>query len=254
MTQEHLPARSAGNSATIKEAPLPGTTVEPAALRSWDDGLTVPNLCEACNQNGTKWRFVDEYKHWRESGLESLRRYCRREQRLNPGRLIPGELIELQLGYDRMPGRFARYVVSMFLAAQQNERLVAEHPQLLNAVAPSPTGGPPGACDISPARLLLAFANQNTFVMTDSMLELTLDLGGKTRSGLHVPPGSSSATDLRMLVFTPFAFTLVASGPTPKGAGLEISSWTQFEHGQRLRKSLLRLDIPALGMNMPPRV
>jgi len=253
MTEEHVPARSAGNAERIRQQPFPGDE-SAAVMRTWEQGLTFPTLCSACNANGSRWGYVREYRAWRESGIDSLKAYCKRVKRHGKGLLVPGEIIPLQLTYDRMPGRFARYVIGMLFAVQRNERLAVEHPHLLDAVKPSTDDKVPRPCEISPVRMYLNFANHNTFVMTDSALEVNVNLGGRTDSGLHVPPGRSTVTDFQVIIVTPFAFVFVLDGPTPANAGVDVSSWTTFGHHQRVDRKMRKMDMPAYAMGFPPKV
>jgi hypothetical protein len=250
MTDEHLPARSAGNADPINEMLGPGEAPDQRVLRSWANGLALPTLCEHCNGNGTRWRYVSEYARWREAGVKSLDQYCRMKARYAPAKLVPGELIALRLNYDRMAGRFARYVIGMFLAAQRSPDLVLQHPQLLRAVEPVPGGEVPGPFDMSPARLFLAFANRRSMLMTDTAFELRFGMPGQRASGLVVPAAASNATGFRVMVFSPFAVTLITSGDDLPLAGFDISGWTQRTHHQRIAKTERRVQLPAFGLSV----
>jgi hypothetical protein len=102
--------------------------------------------------------------------------------------------------------------------------------------------------------MYLSFANHNTFVMTDSALEINVALGGRTDSGLHIPSGQSIATDFQVIIVTPFAFVFVLDGPTPDNAGYDISHWTTFGHHNRVDRKMKTIDIPAYAMGFPPKV
>jgi hypothetical protein len=248
MTAEHIPAHAAGNSGPSSELAWPDGSEPATALQSWPDGFVAETLCRPCNENGSRWKFVDEYTAWRNEAISAVDHYAKAERRLAPAKLIPNELIPFPMSYDRMPGRFSRYVVGLFLAAQRNELLHASNPHLMDAVTPSAGRGSPTGCDVSPARLFMAFANQNTIIGCDAALSVSVGLPGQTAGGLHLPAAPTRHTEFRLLVLPPFAFTLITAGPDLPGVGIDISRWTTVDHHGRVRKTDRLITVPAFGL------
>jgi hypothetical protein len=252
MTAEHIPARSAGNTGPVGQISSSVEEREADALESWVDGFALPTLCETCNGNGSRWKFIDEYKAWRQCAIDGMQRHCEEHGRVKPAKFVPGELINLAIDYDRMPGRFARYVIGMFLATQRDEGLVVSSPQLFAAVTASEEVDPPGGCTISPARVFLALCNRRNVIQRNSAMLVSVGLSGTTKNGLIVPADSPSMTDYQVLVLTPFAFTLVVSGKPPQGCGVEMSRWTEMGHHDRVARDIRTIAVPIFNAALTP--
>jgi len=128
----------------------------------------------------------------------------------------------LELGYDRMAGRFARMALGMILSSQDDPCLRNRFPQLVEAIGAGVDlcgPAPDGSTGITPCRLLLGLCDE--------------EWGFGTK--LVLAPGGSFVT---AFVDPPFVFYLQvgpheALDPTD---GLDITDWVQWGDHDRFDK------------------
>lgn len=179
----------------------------------WADGHGRYALCPVCQRNPATWRFPEEYKQWRAEFESQLRTAASAVD----GHLRQGHLLQFDLPYDRMPGRFSRMALGMILSAMDRPEVARSFPQLGRTIgaglrnAPPPDGG-----DITPWRLLLAVCDENWGFTT----------------GPVVAPNDSAVV---AFVDPPFVFYLhLGDQPLDDDAAVDVTRWLTLGHSDRL--------------------
>ena len=251
MTAEHVPARSTGNDQPVRRntAPL-GTFPAYEVVQAWEGGHAVPTLCNACNQRGTNFGYVAEYRKWFEFFLGQLRAAVAAGQ--NP--LSGPAALTVELPYDFQPARFVRQVIGNIMAVQHTDVLVSTYPQLMDLVAGDPdapsrprlTG-----VDPSPLRLYMSIYN-GTYVIPLSMAYLSeLPNPAAGHPTLWTPPApAGKPDDAWLLGVPPFAFVLTTKGAADLGT--DVTDWVRQGPQWRPPRAGRHLTLPGSDALSPP--
>lgn len=216
MTFEHLPPKAAGNRQTVRSVPYEVWSGH-GDLRSFPDrgwsqqqkGTGGYVLCGRCNSTtGTRW--VPEYGDWARMGQAVLAEAGPFAERLPAG---AHECV--RFGFKGVyPGRFARQVLTMLLAASGGPTTAAKNPEVQQIILE-------GACKLP----------------GDVRVFMRLFVG----PGIRLLP-ISGAIDLSTMTrevsmevaFPPFAFVAVVGGEPRDDLGLEITDWSEMDPDEPL--------------------
>lgn len=229
LTREHLPPRSSGNSEGFDVLDFYGNVTETATQHS--EGYTVRHLCNDCQLNASRFKYVDEYNKLK-SIVISAAEEAYRELEVDPLQSATGEL-NLELPYDFEPGRFARQAIGMILSTQTAPDVLSKYPALSNLLGCEvDTNKPSKPVELAPLRLYLALANGE-------------DVGWRRPQIVLSSEGRLMVLTAR---FTPFAFFL--SEGLPSEQMTEVTSWlysTVREPSARLAKHERKLSLRSIS-------
>lgn len=170
MTKEHIPPKSTGNdgAVTIHRTDPNHPTGLGKVVGSSRDGYSMMTLCRSCNNRGSRFGYVAQYKKWH---IELTKIIDHASQKEGRDLLATPSSFFFQMGYDFMPARFARQAIGMILADQKSADLLAQFPQLATLVGPTSTHdeSPHPAIDIAPLRLYLALSQVTLYATTPAM-------------------------------------------------------------------------------------
>jgi len=235
MTEEHLPPKSAGNNSPINVYnEQDGALV---VLRSFEEGHTIPSLCEGCNNQASQRGLPQAYALWRDDVIGHLKQAAAAFHQASEN--SPNDLWSLvradrafnlpmehgtELGSDRIvnlhPGRIARHVLGMILAVQESRYLLDNHPQLAAAYHSDELAL------IEPFALHVTLANAGLAYLKDALLSVSFDFTGSGKTG---------STQCWMLCFPPFLIVLT-EGPQPPIEATRIDQWFAYPANQFFSK------------------
>lgn len=242
-----MPQRSVGNCDETAAYVHQLGALKVAPIGRWRDGHTAPVLCESCQARPSKKNFgyPREFKAWYEFVIAQLRDYVSRSGGADP---LGEPYLDIEVPYDRMPGRFVRQVIGNVLAAQDSEWLLASHPQLGMLMASDPTNPrrPHEPLDIAPLQLFMALANRTTVIARAPTAIVTTQIGDSMSSGLWIPAGTSSIAMVVPYVVSPFAFVLT-DRVIPGIDGFRIGAWTRKGVHERLPRRERKVRVPTLA-------
>lgn len=243
MTEEHLPPKATGNNSPINlYTEQNGALI---VLRSFQEGHTVPSLCEECNNKASQRGLPQAYALWRKDVIGHLTQAAAAFHHASgrpPNDLWlvtqPDGAFSLpmehgtELGSDRIvnlhPGRIGRHVLGMVLAVQGSRYLLDTHSQLAIAYhSDEPT-------TIEPFTLHVALANAGSTYLKDVLLSASIDLTGSGKSG---------STPCWVLCFPPFLVVLT-EGLQPPIEATRIDQWLAYPTSQFFSKCDRRASYP----------
>lgn len=111
LTREHIPPRSVGNDAPVKQ--ILNALDRKQVLQEvweWGEGHIISSLCTECNKRASGWGYVTEYRRWFDLTVASARAMVAVS---NEDPLRAGRPFGMTLPYDVMPARFVRQVLGM---------------------------------------------------------------------------------------------------------------------------------------------
>jgi hypothetical protein len=243
MTEEHLPPKSAGNNSPIdlyneQEGAL-------IVLRSFQEGHTIPSLCEEHNNKASQRGLPQAYALWHNDVIGHLNQAAVAFHRTSghpPNDLWlvvkPDEAFSLpmehgtKLGSDRIvnlhPGRIARHVLGMVLAVQGSRSLLDNHSQLVTAYhSDEPTS-------IEPFTLHVALTGARLAYSKDVVLSGSIELMGS---------GEIGSTTFWILCFPPFLVVLT-EGSQPPIEATRIDQWLAYPANQSFSKRDRKVSYP----------
>jgi hypothetical protein len=243
MTEEHLPPKSTGNNSPINlYTEQNGALI---VLRSFQEGHTIPSLCNKCNNKASQRGLPQAYELWRKDVIGHLMQAAAVFHHAS-GR-PPDDLWLLtqpdgafnlpmehgtELDSDRIvnlhPGRIVRHALGMILAVQGSRYLLDNHSQLAIAYhSDEPT-------TIEPFTLHVALANAGPVYFKDVLLSASIDLTGSDKS---------SSTPCWLLCFPPFLIALT-EGLQPPIEATRIDQWFTYPTSQFFNKRDRRVSYP----------
>lgn len=243
MTEEHLPPKSAGNDSPINlYNEQDGALI---VLRSFEEGHTIPSLCEECNSKASQRGLPQAYALWRNDVIGHLTQAAAAFH--NASGYPPNDLWAIaqpngafslpmehgtELGADRVvnlhPGRIVRHVLGMILAVQRSRYLLDDCSQLATAYhSDEPTS-------IEPLTLHVALANAGTSYFQDVLLSFSIDRMGS---------GNTDSTSYWLLCFPPFLVVLT-EGSRPPIEAARIDQWLAYPTNQFFSKRDRKVSYP----------
>lgn len=230
MTLEHLPPKSAGNDQPINFVEGAGATI-----RQLSEGHAIPALCDGCNSGASARGLPGAYKLWRSDVIAAIEETTAAASKGKPFNIWRTSLsVDVHHSYALHPGRVARQVLGMLLAAQSRRQLITDHPQLPEAYFSE------DGASIEPLTMHVALANTGFGYFTDVVAAVTMNLA----------QGTSEATDMHLWCFTPFVATLV-DGQAPPWPATRIDQWLGHPTSYHFRKKDRRVGYPIAVRSHP---
>lgn len=235
MTEEHLPPRVAGNRSPITV--YNEQDGELTVLRSFEQGHTIPSLCEADNNKASNRGLPQAYALWRDDTVGHLQEaaaafrqvtgqphndlfFVVRESGAFTLPMEHGTKFGTEHIVNLNPGKIARHVLGMMLAVQDTRYLLDTQPQLAAAYHSNEP------ISIEPFALHMALASGGLAYFRNVVRSVSVDFTGQ---------GESNNTEFWAVLFPPFLIFLT-SGPAAPIEATRIDQWLEYPVGRAFNK------------------